>query len=414
MGRLTKFAVGILLLMLTLTAIAGRPSQPVDESRLREYRVQWDRDLSSEADICPTAAEIATSRPTPVLGTGVYLNCIFDYHHMGAPIITVGTRAGTIHWALPRLPVEGFIRYSPDARLLLDYDGAGLVHLFELASNQPQELRTIDLGLTEDRPNFQPVDMEWSPDSGRIAVILSFKIFHGGFVRVYDVSIAKLQWERSIDFVEMGGEAWSPDGRRLAITLLSGAPNTAYPERSLTNLLVLDADSGEKIQAIATGDRAGPVCFAPGNAVLTAPLYSEPHSRGLRRPEAVSEWDATTGKLIRRIASPGRDIHDDLALSRDGAVLLGYVGKEKSGFVLRDVEVENRVLDRRFQLFDYKSGKVIATSPDLERGGCAYHMPAFRLSPRGDRVLVYWPNSGCAPSVFEVPPDLLNPAMADK
>ena len=327
--------------------------------------------------------------PATIPSTGRYFLSVYSYRGFRIPIITMSALAGAVHWGPhqdhfapwgvgPRV-VEPFLRYRPDGRLLLSYDGAGLAHI------------------------FQPVDMEWSPDSSRVAVIFSSGIFHGGVVRVYDVATGKLQWERSFDFVEAGGEAWSPDGRRLALTLLTGQPNTAYPPRDLANLLVLDSESGQTLLAIRTGDLAGPVCFAPDNAVLTAPVHFLPQGHDRWNHEVVKVWDATTGKLIRRIASPGRDIHDRLELSRDGKVLLGYVGREHSGFVLRYLEFTYEVLDRKFQLFDYKTGDVIATSPDLTKGCQAgYDAPSFRMGPHGDRVLVYWPSSGCPPSVFEV------------
>jgi hypothetical protein len=293
------------------------------------------------------------------------------------------------------------------------YDVVGRVHIFALESTPPREVRTIDLGLSEERPSLQPVDMEWSPHGGRIAVIFSFKIFHEGIVRVYEVATGRLKWERHCDFVEVGGESWSPDGRMLAVTLVSGDPhNPAYPRWASTNLVILDGESGAVLLQIDTGDLAGPVCMGPENTVVTAPVHLQPRGQDRWHHEVAKVWDARTGSLVRRIVSPGRDIHDRLELSADGRVLLGYVAKEKSGFVWHYLEDANRAMDRVFQLFDYKTGRVIATSPNLAREGfCGQsaevwqldpRVPAFRLGPDGRRVLVYWPYSGCAPSVFEV------------
>jgi hypothetical protein len=272
-----------------------------------------------------------------------------------------------------------------------------------VGAGPPTQVRNIDLGLSEERPNFQPVDARWSPDGSHVAVIFSFSIFHQGVVRVYDAATGKLQWERSCNFVEMGGEAWSPDGRKLAVTLLSGQPHTAYPPRAIKNLVILDSRSGQVLLAIDTKDLAGPVCFGPDNAVVTAPLHFEPEGHDRWHHETAKVWEATTGKLIRRIASPGRDIHNRLELSQDGKVLLAYVGREKSGFSLKALEDIDQVLDRRLQLYDYRSGDVIATFPDLTKGCSAgYDSPSFQLNADGHRVLVYWPNLGCPASVFEL------------
>jgi hypothetical protein len=376
---------------------------------LREY--QFDcraNEVSCEADVSPNQPEIATFGPAPIPTARRFFVSTYDYRRPQAPIATVSAQVRFIDWKVRPYYAKTFLRYSPDGHSLFEYDTQGGLHVFELGGGRPDEARTIDLGLSGERPYFQPVDIQWAPDNRRVAVILSFRVFHQGVVRVYDVTTGALQWERSFNLVEMGGEAWSPDGRRLAVTLLSGAPNTAYPERDIPNLLVLHADSGGTTLAIRTGDRAGPVCFAPGSEVLTAPLHS--HDRLDR--EKVKVWDATTGRLVRQIASPGRDIHDRLELSQDGRVLLGYVGKERIGFVLRYLEVVGQILDRKFELFDYKTGSVIATSPNLTRDGFCGNptelwrldpaVPFFRLSAHGDRVLVYWPNRPCSPSVFEV------------
>ena len=403
----------VLLPMFTSAFWAGQGSQALAESRLREYSVYCEPNSGCEADASPAARRVAVSGT--YAGKDRLSVSVYEYPEAQAqtplPILTMSAQRGGIRWPRPYPTVEAFLRYSPDARMLLAYDDVGQVHIFELESTPPREVRTIDLGLSKERPSLQPVDMEWSPRGGRIAVISSFKIFHEGIVRVYEVATGRLKWERHCDLVEMGGEAWSPDGRMLAVTLISGDPhNPAYPPWASGNLVILDGESGTVLLQIDTGDLAGPVCMGPENTVVTAPLHLQPRGHDRWHREVAKVWDARTGSLVRRIVSPGRDIHDRLELSADGRVLLGYVGKEKSGFVWHYLEDANRVMDRVFQLFDYKTGRVIATSPNLApEGFCGQgvwqldpRVPAFRLGPQGRRVLVYWSNSGCAPSVFEV------------
>jgi hypothetical protein len=408
------FNLVIVALVWAAAAPAGARAQSLKGWRLREYTVDLPRSVGSAADsaadIAPDSARLALYSPGPAgdrVGSGAPDSwpmdvSFYDYHQgvlagkaEGAQVRRVFSSGVHFFW-------RNLVRYGPEGRHLSVY-GAGVVHLFAVTDGHARELRAIDLGLSEARPTFQPVDMQWSPDSHRIAVLLSFRIYHQGVVRVYDASLSRLQWERPFDRVEMAHGSWSPDGARLAVTLLSGAPNTAYPERDITNLLVLDANSGTILRAIKTGDQAGPVCFAPHNAVLTAPLHSHPEGHDRWHHEKVKVWDATTGRLIRQIASPGRDVHDALELSADGKVLLGYVGKEKSGFSFRALEYDEKVLDRRFQLFDYGTGAVLGTSPDLGKGcSVRWFAPSFRLGQDGRSVLVYWPSLACAPSVFEV------------
>jgi len=414
----------VLTLALASATVARKASRAFAERPLREYPMKLREDMRGEADISPVASEIARYHwPTlPAMQaerTQLPLRIsILDYRRPGAPLATMTTGMTPMFTrGNTQGPVETFLRYSADGRRLLAYDGAGIVHVFGLENPEPHEIRIITLGLSPERPNFQPVDMEWSPDSGRVAVLFSFRNFHEGVVRVYDAGTGERRWERSVNRVEMGREAWSPDGRKLAVTLLSGqgynSTSVSYeiPARDMFNLVILDSTSGRLLQRIMTKDLAGPVCFGPDNSVLTAPLHAGPTNRNLFAPERVKVWDATSGKLVRKIASPGRDIHNQLAVSRNGKVLLGYVGKEKVGFVLHDLEVEAMVLDRRFQLFDYESGEVIATSPDLTKAGEGADQmpsrldpvtPSLRLSPDGRRVLVYWPSRAYGPSVFEL------------
>jgi hypothetical protein len=325
---------------------------------------------------------------------------LFDYRRQTKTESAPGTPTSVIFG--DSVMLFDCFRFSPNGRLVLAHDGEGVLHIFGLSGPQPREVETISLGLSGARPNFQPVDVEWSPDSARLAIIFSFKVFHEGDVRVYDVSTGHLEWERSFHFVEMGGEAWSPDGRRLAVTLLTGEPSTAYPPRAIPNLLVFDANWGGTILSVDTGDQAGPLCFAPDDTLATAPLHFEPYGTDRWHHEKAKVWNATTGKLVRQIASPGRDIHDHLALSRNGKVLVAYVGKERAGFSFRAMEYTSGVLDSRFQLFDYNTGRVIATSPEL---GCAsgWFAPDLRIGPDGRRVLVSWPHLTCSATVYELP-----------
>jgi WD40 repeat protein len=379
---------------------------------LREYPVQLNSDFAGYADVSPGAPEVVMVGPASVPGNNRVFLSIYDYRVRRQPVATLSGRLRVIDWKVGPFGWVVFLRFSPDGRSLLFYDGASGMHVYRLDRGQPTEARVIDLGLSGERPYFQPVDVEWAPDGRRVGVILSFKVFHQGVVRVYDVTTGALLWERSADLVEMGGEAWSPDGRELAVTLLSGNPASAYPPRDIPNLLILDGNSGRRLMGIRTGDFAGPVCFGPGNTVLTAPLHFEPRGRDPSHPDVVSVRDLATGRLLRKIASPGRDIHDGLQISQDGNVLLGYVGKEKSGFSLKALEYIDQVLDRRFQLFDFATGRVITTSPNLTSDGFCRQstevwrldstIPCLRLAPDGRRVLVYWPMRACTPSVFEV------------
>jgi hypothetical protein len=307
----------------------------------------------------------------------------------------------------PNRPIvlwESFVRYSPDGHFLLAFEDRNHLDLLRLRGTDIEPLQRIDLDLSPERPTLAPVDLVSSPDNRHVAVLLSWEAFHEGLVRVYGLGSGKVSWERAFDRVEMAHAAWSPDGRRLAVTLLTGRQNSAYPPRDIPNLLILDADSGYTLLSVNTGDQAGPVCFAPNNQVLTAPVHLEPRGHGPLDTEKVKVWDGSTGALIRQIGDRKRDIHNQLALSVNGSELVAYVGKEKSGVSLRALEYVAELVDQRFEVFDYKTGRATILSPDLRtaHSGCNQDTPSIRLSSKGDRILLYWPNRGCSAKVLEL------------
>jgi hypothetical protein len=109
-----------------------------------------------------------------------------------------------------------------------------------------------------------------------------------------------------------------------------------------------------------------------------------------------------TGHAVREIGSSGRDIHNDIEISKNNAVLLAYVGKEKWGFSLRAMEYVQEIIDERFELFDFRTGKTLGISPDLGASGISCNtVPSFRLAKEGNRALVYW-KSACPPMVVEI------------
>jgi WD40 repeat protein len=203
--------------------------------------------------------------------------------------------------------------------------------------------------------------------------------------------------------------AWSPDGLRLALTLPSGPGGermfrTFCPKRDTDNLLILESGSGRVLVRIKTGDIAGPVCFGPHEEVFTAPLHF--YFRG-SKGEQVKVWNAQTGALERTIGFPGRDVHNVLALSPDGRVLVGYVGKEKFGYSWRAMEDVFETLDQRFAVWDAATGGLVAISQDVSplSGTLRSYASKLRLhlTADGGSLLADWDATPSHLLLFDLP-----------
>jgi hypothetical protein len=94
--------------------------------------------------------------------------------------------------------------------------------------------------------------------------------------------------------------------------------------------------------------------------------------------------DSRTGKTIQTIGAEGTGIRDPIAVSADGKVLLGFVGRvrrvmEWSDFVSRDV-----ALDARIRLWQMLAGKLIFAPEELP---LIPNRASFRLNATGNRII---------------------------
>ncbi len=159
----------------------------------------------------------------------------------------------------------------------------------------------------------------------------------------------------------------------------------------------MDVKTGETLTGVNTNYVAGPVLFAANDTLLTGSINDDYKGYGL---DTIKVWDARTGNLLRKITNPRTGVHYRLDLSADGKLLLGYTGTEKP--------VENfvKVDCQQFQIWDFASGKLIATSPSILPVENVTVPPEIQLSPNGRFVLVSWEHDSIPPSapvVYEIP-----------
>jgi WD40 repeat protein len=332
-------------------------------------------------------------------------------------------------------PLRCFLNYAPDGSFLVVTDvsarlRSGVIFSLDdaraelrfIAADDLREFRRIDLDLSGYSQAYGPVQIQLSPAGDRLALALSplgggselvlpgdCQEFRGTEVRVYEVKTARLVWTATFSGARGEGVAWSPDGLKLALTLPSTRGDrwfsTRCPQHEADNLLILESSSGRVLTSISTGDLPGPVCFGPHDEVFTAPIHF--YVRG-GKDEQVRVWNAQTGMLARTIGLRGRAVHNQLALSRDGKVLVGYVGKEKFGFsLLEDVQ---EILDQRFAVWDAATGGLIALSQDFiprlsGRRGSGFQGLDLRmhLAADGRSLLAEWDWAPAPLLLFELP-----------
>jgi WD40 repeat protein len=308
-------------------------------------------------------------------------------------------------------PYDCFIRYSSNGAFLVFSDVSGELHVLD--ARDLKEIRSISLGLSETHQSYGPIAVEVSPSGDRVAVAFSAptlgKNSQSREVRVFNLDTGRLLWKVNFEGDVIGGIAWSPDGYQIALTLpavtQSGGPLRPDTNRGKDDLFVLDSSSGRVLSKFNTGDLTGPICFGPDQEVFTAPAHSVqkggPH-------ESVKVWDVRTGTLKRKIGYQGRDVYDTLGLSKDGRVLMGYIGKVGSKLDVLDMARYSSPLDQRFAIWDARNGRLIADSPNLmpSKGSPGYGATSalrLELSADGGAVLVSSRAVMAKAIVFDVP-----------
>jgi WD40 repeat protein len=323
---------------------------------------------------------------------------------------------------------ERFIRYASGGKLLVVYDGEDLRVLQlspatahsntdEAGSVQLRATQTIHLALGLPEGNTLVHSMEVTRDGSRAALgICNPREGSALMILVYNLSSSTVLWQWKFEtgcvFSGYNPLSWDPQGARLAVSLPAHSGGSPHPFSFLGNknhVYILDVNSGNTLQDIRAGYTAGPICFSSNNTVLTASLNAD--SRYFRE-DTIREWNVDTGGLVREIAGPPQGVHSLLALSADGNVILGYTGREKP------VEhfLENQYLE--FGIWDYRTGKSVATSGAVERpqpsnglGDQTGSHASFGsgnarmvLAGAGNKVLLWWHQSSGPFLIYDVPP----------
>jgi WD40 repeat protein len=275
-------------------------------------------------------------------------------------------------------------------------------HLALLDSHTFEEVRNVDLGIAQwpksppnssSHPFVKKVALDSS--AARVAVLLQWGSGGGGELRVYSLAPGDLirKWDYhdlkadSGRYADFGGMDISPDGKRVAVSVIPFVLGEGVLRPSDRNVFILDIDSGSKISEINTRYPAGDVCFAPTDPLTLLTVSADNFDKERSSKDAIEIWDPQTGKMLRELTAPAEGVHFQVQVSSDGHTLMGYTGLEKfADHWWLGQEETGRIAYDRFRLWDLATGHVIAASPEIPPSASRRE---FRLSPKGDVVLLY-------------------------
>lgn len=332
--------------------------------------------------------------------------------HLAVWDFRTGKVEGKLHWNHtsnsqkdPWTDQSRYVRYTEDGRHLIIL-GATTIRVLD--AKNFAEVKKIAYEPPSEPVPFKGViwanvGLSLTPDGSRAAVAISSSGGKGGgFVRVYDLRTGQVvrEWKLCDGVFYVSDVALSPDGERVAVSWLPVEPSSdpeAFIPAGIDNVRVMDVKTGETLVGMNTHYVAGPVLFGPNDTLLTGSINDDRKGYSF---DTIKIWDARSGKLLREITDPPTGIHYQLGLSADGKLLLGYTGTEKP--------VENFVnIDtQQFGIWDFASGKLLATSPKILPVKNVTLPPQVQLSPNGKFVLVSWGNDSIPPSapvVYEIP-----------
>jgi WD40 repeat protein len=216
------------------------------------------------------------------------------------------------------------VQVSPDGRLLAVADSSGAVRFIDMATWKPAG---ADVHL---RSPVAPRAMSFSPD-GRTLMVMTVGTALTELVAI-DVTTRRARrvraWRGAVPTPPLGsaGVAYSPDGRRLAVSLIRESDPDPTP--SAERVAVLDPANGRRIwerrYPLRPGQEEPHVAFTPAGVLLTSAQHGD-----------TLLWNVRDGRIVRRFGVGGLP-----AVSHDGReVALGMNNAFEGGIPSASVAV---------------------------------------------------------------------------
>jgi WD40 repeat protein len=285
-----------------------------------------------------------------------------------------------------------FLNYTSDGKRLTVFQG-GFVRILDAASLTEQS--HIDL---DDLPLYamgnkqaHVWDMKVSSTENKVAVLVGgFPTDTSGLLRVYDLTNSRMTFEWKVpDYLGGASMTFSPDGNKIAVVEPERDEDWRTSEGPDVAIFEFNTES-VKLRLNTGPDATSTAVFLDDDHLLTVPMWHAQHMK----VGSIKFWDINTGKLTREISDPAAGIHDYVDVSKNGKILMAYIGlNENSGHFMKSVT-------QRFRIWELPSGKVVADSPEILP--LTVDRPRFRLSPDGKTIVALWPE----PSAYKVHPQV--------
>ena len=319
----------------------------------------------------------------------------------------------------PKQPPESAATYAPRYFVKFAARGSKLIvygegRLVVYNSTTLDTLQEIDLGQSHWPPprifdngwvkateGSYVADVEIDSAGQRAAVLIRWAGYSGAELRAYDLESGNLlrrwgfkstladpvKFRRALSryFVERP-IGIDNAGQTIAISLAGFAPEDPAWQSKEREVLIIDVDTGKLKASVHTGSLADSVCFSSldGLSLVTIDFFMDEQ----KNRRAFKVWNTHTGALVREIAGPRKELQGYVDISDDGSVILGCSRHYRTVIDWEGWRTFSDLDHQNFLLFDWKTGKIIASSSQLWPKRLVQHL-RFQLSPKGDIALVY-------------------------
>jgi len=280
--------------------------------------------------------------------------------------------------------------FTADAKHLLVLDAFARIHVLDVPSLSTS--RVIQLS-TPKAADAMVTSIQLSPNNEHIGVLIS-QAPSGGELDVYDLQTGEQTSTWRFEHFYVNSFRWFPDSGKLVVstTTTSESATSQSTGKVAPDLQICDLQ--QKVPTLLhLGYPVGDIAFAGPEWVFTVGAYPNE-----KIPLRIV--DLKTGNMVQEVPHSESGVRYHVSTSIRSDRVLAYIGREKMKFSWLGMESTPEVIDQRFQVWDWKTGKVIATSPALKP--LRPLALTFKLSASGRYVLVVWHGLKKSPTVFQL------------
>lgn len=282
--------------------------------------------------------------------------------------------------------VPHFAQFSPDGRYLL-LATSGSDALFVLDAASLQLVKRIELNpemagrksLSGRPPLSKRVTNLAVASNAEVFAVLTDdlqtgtnEVFIGSFPSAEIVKNWSIGEGRSQSELGQTSLSLSADGLRIAVSIMP----LNKPPKNFNNLRLYRSDTGELISAIRTDVPIGPIALLPEDNVLVSRIDAP---SVFSKTTCSEKWSFATRSVTARFCDHGRHIID-LGASTASGLIAGFACQ-----IHRDIEGNVFSIPGRVDLWDSKSGALVAYSDEFPKGISVYQ--DFQFSADGSWLL---------------------------